>query len=282
MSIRSELERIVAAVKTYPSGREAIVNNKRELDGQLQIVNNKLQEIDNRIDRFSDKNKDEIKHKYQERAEHEERIKANDYKLRLKQDQLKNEKINLAQLESDFKKAATKNAECIRIQQLIEYAESGRDVIRSIEEEMIREVRVKMQERTTDYFTRLMWKKNTYSHIVLNEEYQLDLFHKDGYSCVGTCSAAERCLLALSFTLALHEVSGFNSLLVIDTPVARVSDENRKNFAKVLCDVSLNKQIIMTFTPDEYSTEIRNVFDPIASTRAVLSMIKEKVTTVEK
>lgn len=70
-----------------------------------------------------------------------------------------------------------------------------------------------------------------YERIRLNDKYQLDLFHIDGYSCVGSCGAAERSLLALSFTLALQEVSGFNSLLFIDISVARVSDLNRINFA---------------------------------------------------
>ena len=81
--------------------------------------------------------------------------------------------------------------------------------------------------------------------------------------------------------MALHEVSGFNSLLFIDTPVARVSDLNRINFAEVLRDVSMGKQIIMTFTPDEYSTEIRNVFDTTASTNVGLYMVNEKVTVVK-
>lgn len=110
---------------------------------------------------------------------------------------------------------------------------------------------------------------------------ELDLIHKGGYSCVGTCSAAERCLLALSFTLALHEVSGFNSLLFIDTPVARVSDINRVNFANVLCEVSKGKEIIMTFSPDEYSPEIKKIFDPAAKTNVELQMIDEKVTVVK-
>ena len=89
-------------------------------------------------------------------------------------------------------------------------------------------------------------------------------------------------MLALSFTLALHEVSGFNSLLFIDTPVARVSDVNRINFANVLCEVSMNKQIIMTFTPDEYSPEIKKIFNPAAKTKVDLQMINEKEVVVVK
>jgi len=69
--------------------------------------------------------------------------------------------------------------------------------------------------------------------------------------------------------------------LFIDTPVARVSDINRVNFANVLCEVSKNKQIIMTFSPDEYSPEIKKIFDPAARTNVELNMVNEKVTVVK-
>ena len=83
----------------------------------------------------------------------------------------------------------------------------------------------------------------------------------DNLSCLDSCSAAERELLALAFTLAVHEVSGFNSFLLIDTPVGRVSDMNRNNFAQVLLDVSKTKQIILAVTPSEYSDELKKIFN---------------------
>lgn len=72
-------------------------------------------------------------------------------------------------------------------------------------------------------------------------------------------------------------MSGFNSLLFIDTPVARSSDINRINFANVICKVSKNKQFIMTFTPDEYSPAIKNVFEPVAKTKFELALQDEKI-----
>jgi DNA sulfur modification protein DndD len=277
--IRSELDRIVATVMAYPEEKKAIIKSKQTLEGQIKENERELQEIDNKISRFSDK--EDIRHKHQERAEHEALKTTNLQKLGSTKQRMVEAQNTYETLSADLKKSMAKVAECQRIQQLIEFSERGRDIVGSIQEEMMHEVREKMEKRTSAYFTRLVWKKNTYDRIVLNDDYQLDLIHKDGYSCVGTCSAAERCLLALSFTLALHEVSGFNSLLFIDTPVARVSDLNRINFAEVLRDVSMGKQIIMTFTPDEYSTEIRNVFDTTASTNVGLYMVNEKVTVVK-
>lgn len=279
MGIRSELERIVKAAETYPSRKKSLSEKYQRIEKQLNEVETQLGDVDKRINRISDK--EEVKRRHTERQENEEIRKINIEKLGVAKDQLTKAQEEKEKLNKELEKALAKDAECSRIRQLIGFATKGRSVIGSVEEGMMNEVRVKMEERTTYYFMQLIWKKNTYDRIVLNKEFQLDLVHKDGYSCVGTCSAAERCLLALSFTLALHEVSGFNSLLFIDTPVARVSDINRVNFANVLCEVSKNKQIIMTFSPDEYSPEIKKIFDPAARTHVELSMVDEKVTVVK-
>jgi len=279
MGIRSELERIVKAAETYPEEKKNLREKYQRIEKQLNEVEVELGDVDKRINRISDK--EEVKRRHTEREEHEELKRLNTEKLGVAKAQLTQAQDRKDALNKDLEKALAKDAECSRIRQLIDFATKGRRVIGSVEKDMMDEVRKKMEERTTYYFMKLIWKHNTYDRIVLNEEFHLDLIHKGGYSCVGTCSAAERCLLALSFTLALHEVSGFNSLLFIDTPVARVSDINRVNFANILCEVSKGKQIIMTFSPDEYSPEIKKIFDPAAKTNVELQMIGEKITVVK-
>lgn len=194
--------------------------------------------------------------------------------------QLKEANEDLEKANAKLEKALEKQKECKRLNSLIDFAVKSKDIVFTIEQEMMNEVRAKMEARTMEYFLDLIWKKGIYDHIVLDEKYQLDLIHRDGYPCVGSCSAAERSLLALAFTLALHEVSGFNSLLFIDTPVARVSGENRHNFANVLKEVSKGKQLILAFTPDEYSESIQEIFKPIASTTAHLKMKETNDITV--
>ena len=83
----------------------------------------------------------------------------------------------------------------------------------------------------------------------------------------GSLSATEQMALAYAFTLAIHKASGKNCPLVIDSPLGRVSDTNRENMAAALKDVSKTKQIIMLFTPDEYSEEVRNLYDGTAVVR---------------
>jgi len=279
MSIRSELERIVRTALSYPEEKKRMKDKYKYLTDQLSEVGVNLDNIDKRINRVS--NKEELRLKHNEREEHEELKKQNIEKLGVAKDQLKKAEDRKTKLTTDLNKALAKDMECAKLRQLIDFATNGRNIIAEVETDMMDEVRSKMEERTTYYFNELIWKKNTYDRIKLDKDFQLDLIHKDGYSCVGTTSAAERALLALSFTLALHEVSGFNSLLFIDTPVARVSDLNRINFANVLCEVSKNKQLIMTFTPDEYSPEIKKIFDQAAKTKVELALHDEKITVLK-
>jgi len=149
--------------------------------------------------------------------------------------------------------------------------------------EIIREkTREKIESETNKIFFKLIWKKRTFKNIDINQDYNINLIHSMGYECLGTIGAAERELLALSFTLALHTISGFDSPILVDTPVARVSDEHRENLGKIFSKVSKNKQIILLFTPAEYSKEISKLLDTENSSRFNFKLSEnEKETRLE-
>lgn len=143
----------------------------------------------------------------------------------------------------------------------LEYLDKCRDVLKKVKEEMVEETREKMEKETFEIFQNLIWKKDAFSRVEIDENYTFKLFDKYGNQTLGACSAAERALLALSFTLALQDVSGHSSLLYIDTPIGRVDSENRENFMKNLLNVSEEKQVILTFTPTEYDYTVREILD---------------------
>lgn len=280
MSIRSELDRIVEAAESYPEKKKRILGQYRSICDDLKECEQNLQAIDDELSKFEDKQ--QVIRWHTQRKSHETLLETNKGKKVVCEYQLENARKRQQEVESSLKKELEKEQACRRLKQLINFADRARQVIAEIESEMMAEVRSRMEQRTMDYFAHLIWKQGVYDHITLNDRYQLDLIHRDGYPCVGSCSAAERSLLALSFTLALHEVSGFQSLLFIDTPVSRITGQNRANFAAVLQQVSKSKQLIMAFTPDEYSESIRTVFAPAASSSVHLSMNGDNdITTVE-
>lgn len=276
MSIKSDLERIITKAEQYPIKKEELFAKCKEHESAIKEVEKELSVVDKKLKSFSDKEKIVLMH--EERERHKSLLETNTKKLGVAETSLLELKDKLKKIEDALDSALSKQKDCEHINKLIKFATKAQSISEEIETEMMAEVREKIRVRTMYYFNKFIWKKDTYDSIKLDEGYKLDLLHKEGYSCVGSCSAAERSLLALSFTLALHEVSGFNALLFIDTPVARVSDVNRENFAKVLSEVSKEKQIIMTFAPSEYSEEIRRIFEPLASTSVKLYTEDERVT----
>ena len=111
------------------------------------------------------------------------------------------------------------------------------------------------------------------------DDYTISLINKMDYDCLGSLSAGERELLALAFTLGLHKVSGFDSPILIDTPVAKLSGKHRGNFGEILTKVSSEKQVILLFTPAEYSEEISINLDKNATSRNELKLSADETVT---
>lgn len=179
--------------------------------------------------------------------------------------ELENKKRELENARKEYDEAVSKNEACEELKQYLDFVRNAKLIISAIRDEIVNDVKYRMEKLTMEIFEELIWKKETYGRIELDDNFRLRLFHKStNLSCLDSCSAAEKELLALAFTIALHTVSEYDNLLFIDTPVGRVSDDNRENFAKVLLNISDKKQIILAFTPSEYSDEIRSVFSSSA------------------
>ena len=220
----------------------------------------------------------------EERKQLDDAIKRNYQKIGSYEEMIKNLDIEISELKKKETKAIEETKNLDEIKKYKSFAEDALKIIATIETEIIAEVKSQMEAETMRLFDDLVWKENTYGRIEFDNNFKLNLFSKGtDISCIETTSAAERELLALAFTIALHRVSGHDSPLFIDTPVGRVSDNNRINFAKTLVDVSLQKQIILAFTPSEYSDEIRGDFNVATLSSLVkLSTIDEEITVVEE
>ena len=155
-----------------------------------------------------------------------------------------------------LKSLIEKNEQLEKINQQAEYCKKCRNVLKETRLDLLEESRREMEQETFDAFSRLLWKKDTFSKVEILEDYTFRLLDKYGSQTLGSCSAAERALLALSFTLALQKVSMHDSLLFIDTPIGRVDPDNRQNFVNTLCEIAKEKQVILTFTPAEYDDKV--------------------------
>lgn len=279
-SIESDLMRYKSKATGYIIEKDKILNRIRDNESEIKKSEKIISELEFELSKYP--NTAQIHLWYDEKKKHSRLIETNNQKLGAFSKDLESKQKELEKKEKELTIAMSKEKTLKNINAQIDLARKACKIANEIEREMTEDVRKKIEVETKNYFNNLIWKKNTFKDVLLSENYVIDLIHYTGESCVGSVSAAEKSLLALSFTLALHKVSNFNSLLFIDTPVARVTGENRSNFANVLNTVSKDKQIIMTFTPDEYSNNIRQVFASTMSNFVKLTTVNEDYTIKAK
>ncbi len=172
---------------------------------------------------------------------------------------LQNNENQLAEAQTELDKALYQNKAYAKLRKQKVFCDNSVRVLTKAMEEVLNDCRKELQERTFEIFNLLMWKKDTFKNVIIDEDYIFHLKNNFDEETLGSCSAAERGLLALSFTMALQEISRHDSLLYIDTPLGRVGAKNRINFTDVLKDIGKNKQVILSFTPTEYDSNVKSI-----------------------
>ncbi len=254
---------------------ELLILEKKEKDLEKSIIEN-----NSRLANYGDK--DTIRKAIIDRVENEKLRTDNIFKEGVYSEQLKSMSKKIEEQEDEYNKALEKSKGHKDLIKRKDFAEKANALAIKVKTTLMDDMRIETQEEMEELFLRLVWSRDKFKKVTLNENYSIKLLHADGYECLGACGAAERALLALSFTLALHKVSGFEAPLVIDTPVARISDKNRTNFAEILSEVSFGKQLILLFTPSEYSEEISSIFNNIYNSKVELSSVEVGKTIINK
>jgi len=140
----------------------------------------------------------------------------------------------------------------------LEMGEDAYDLLVNVRQNLINDIRNTIQEKTKEYFLKLIWKKDTYEKVMIDDSYNISVINKMGSECLGTLAAGERQVLALSFLAALREVSGFDAPVIIDTPLGRISKEPRENIAELLPSFLKGTQVTMLMTDEEYTDAVRS------------------------
>lgn len=271
----AELSRLTEKIKAYPRERKRYIDALNDAHRDLDEMEDAFRELDAQAAKYAETG-DKIKKLYADRdkywAEHEECVRQ----IGTRQSTISRYESAIKEYKRQLSDATKASEKAAALNRMVELGTRALEVLKKTEQAIVDETRIKMAERTEELFKNLVWKESKCDRIELTDNYIPLLYDKSGFECAGTCSAAERSLLALSFTLAMHEVSGFDSPLFIDTPIARASGDNRENFARTLVEISKNKQLILAFTPDEYSELISKHFEPVISTYIRLRLDPEE------
>jgi len=145
-----------------------------------------------------------------------------------------------------------------KLRKVLAFCNKSLDALKKIKNEIMEDLRKEIEEKTKSQFLDLIWKKETYKDVRIDEKYHISVVDQYGMEGIGTLSAGERQALALSFIAALNSVSGFNVPIIIDTPLGRMSKEPKKNIASNLPNYFKGKQVTLLVTEEEYTPEVRD------------------------
>ena len=266
MEIKGGLETVVSRCQKFPEEYEKITKNDKYYTDAIKTKQEEINSISAFLSQYSDENgtldvkkiENDRKRAIQDKSSLEQRKALNISDIERKRTELQNKLDDRSKIEDKKQKKDLLSRQVSTLRSLCSQYENVQTAIMD-------EIRSEIQRRTWERFSSMIWKKNTFGSISINDQYELTVFNMNNSQMTGSLSATEYMALAYSFTLAIHDASGKNCPLVVDSPLGRVSDENREKMAAELMKVSENKQIIMLFTPDEYSSEVKKIYNNSAA-----------------
>jgi DNA sulfur modification protein DndD len=270
-------------ISRIAENREELIEISQEIEEYKSVIENDDETLNDIKSKLANYDIEKIRDLERKRAAFEEASLAQKERighLTERRDKIQEE---IKKLNDKIEIEGRKNTKAKIFMQKVEFCDKAKEILTITINQRLNEIREKIQEETNITFFELVWKTGTFNQITIDDNYDVQITSCDtNLPMRGSLSKAENELLALSFTLALHKVSGFDAPILIDTPVARVSDDQRVNFGEVLAKISQDKQIILLFTPAEYSPDIKEVLEPWVSTNFIFEMTSDEKQTLIK
>ena len=228
-------------ISTFSKTAETLEEEIKEFYDKIKVNEHLRESIDRR---------DELLDILPTKQSELDNLKSNNENLDKQVKKLHEEYLKLLEDEEEYKEITAK----------IKLCTDSLAVINSVKDDMMGETREIIQDVTNEKFFTLIRKSQTFGEIKINGDYEVKLFDEDGRPSKSSASASEVELLALSFILAIHSVSGFESPLVVDTLLARTGGQQRINVAKSCLNVSEEKQLLLFLIDEEYSEPVKKLF----------------------
>jgi DNA sulfur modification protein DndD len=164
------------------------------------------------------------------------------------------EKID--ELDEEWRDEAAKEDKHRRLMRKLDFVDEASEEISEIKQTILAQIRKNTEENMNQYFNDLIWKDEEYT-VELGENYTVSVYGKHGDNKIGSLSAGEKQILALSFMSALTKISGFNAPIIIDTPLGRISSKPKRRIAQNLPAYLKDTQITFLMTDEEYTDDVR-------------------------
>lgn len=277
MKIKSSLEQMIEEVSKFEDRKDKLLKDEKVLHAERKGYEEELQGIHSYLSNYSTDNLEkDIAQAEKDSKYYDEKIREATTNISQNTAYNKRDRTRLKEIEKLLDKEEAKRKEKDDLANQVALLRKITSSYDKIKQRIMLVVKDEIEKNTWRMFDAMIWKKHTFKSLSIDDKYQISVQNMNNKEMIGSLSATEYMALAYSFTLAIHEASGKNCPLVVDSPLGRVSDENREKMANELLKVSKDKQIIMLFTPDEYSEEVKNVYEGNAASIRVLSLSEDE------
>jgi DNA sulfur modification protein DndD len=168
---------------------------------------------------------------------------------------IESQKKTVEKLREEWENEMNKKEKRKHLLRKIKFVKIAKKRVVNIKEEIMEQVRMQTEDCLEEYFNTLMWKNEDYD-IELTDEYQVNITSPSGNKGLGTLSAGESQILALSFMSAMSQISGFSAPVIIDTPLGRISSEPKYRIAQNIPKYLNGKQVTFLMTDEEYTEKV--------------------------
>lgn len=249
-----DIKKVLAKLKDLPrieSLRNTIQINK----ARLNAVNKEILEISEELTSIDEDNVKVWEEQRDKNQKSMERLRNKNINLANKIDKLNNDIISLRK---EREKNMDVQDELKDLYAQIEFCESAIDVVSSLNEDVQKHIREKVNNKTRDQFVSINWAYNKFTDVTIEKDYRIRVTKSSGKKVrPGDLSDGEENLLALSFMMALHSLSGFEIPLIIDAPLEKLDKNKRLEFISDLHEYTKEKQIVFLFTDSQYTDDVR-------------------------
>jgi DNA sulfur modification protein DndD len=250
-----ELLNTMKTISNFLDGDDRLGRKIRKLSEDIKRGQERLKEISMTLSKY---NAEEIQRLESDRAKLEQLRDDLSERIGSTKADIDRCKSKIGLLETDHKKELRKSEKHAALRAQIDLCEKAIIILEKVKQELIDEIRKIIEAKTKEYFLKLIWKKETFVDVKIDENYSVSVIHRGGWDALGTLSAGERQVLALSFLSALQKVSGFDFPVIIDTPLGRISGEPKDNIAELLPNFLSETQVTMLVTDQEYTESVKS------------------------
>ena len=254
INVKCELQRMIRQLDDFPRHQKEYSKRINNFKKEERNKNMRLKKIHDILKGIDNEKIKQLEHDYNQNRNQKEKLIGEIAVLNADIEKFGKE-ISILKKEHDkeVKKIEEKN----ELRRILLFCNEALEAAEEIKNEILEEIRIEIEKKTKKQFFEIIWKKENYSDVKIDEQYNFIVLDQNNRQALGTLSAGERQTLALAFMAALNMESGFDSPIIIDTPLGRISREPKINIAKNLPKYLEGKQVTLLVTEEEYSKKVR-------------------------